>query len=117
MSYDFEFDFDSFGNVIKNDVDLTDIELEDTFDPYFDEEDYDDGTQFYEDQLRDYEHELHSRIANNEPIYASEIGMYSDLFKDTFGIRPHGLMSWLTEYDNVIDDYAEIRAKIEANRK
>ena len=117
MRYDSEFDFDSFGNVIKNDVDLTDTELEDTYDPYFDEEDYDDGIQFYEDQLRDYERELRARIANNEPIYSSDIDVYSDLFKDTFGIRPHGLMGWLTEYDNIIDDYAEIRAKWSASKE
>ena len=117
MSYDFEFDFDSFGNVIKHNVDLTDTELEDSYDPYFDEEDYDDGTQFYEDQLRDYERKLRARIANNETVYSSEIGLYSDLFKDTFGIRPHGLMGWLTEYENIVDDYAEIRAKIEASRE
>lgn len=117
MSYDFEFDFDSFGNVVKNHVDLTDIELEDVYDPYFDEEDYDDGTQFYEDQLRDYEYELRTRIANNEPIYSSEIGMYSDLFKDTFGIRPHGLIGWLTECDNVVDDYAEIRDQCAASKE
>ena len=129
MSYDFEFDFDSFGNVIMNDVDFEETEFDDADpydvewdDHYWDDgcpidDDYEDDDRLYEDQLHDYEHELRSRIANNEPIYSSEIDVYSDLFKDVFGIRPHGLMGWLTEYENIIDDYAEIRAKIEANRK
>lgn len=141
MSYDFEFDFDSFGNVIRNDVDFEETEFDDA-DPYdmeWDDHYLDDGCPiedtdylgedgyaldddyeddlFYEDQLHDYERKLRSRIANNETIYSSEIDMYSDLFKDVFGIRPHGLMGWLTEYENIIDDYAEARAKIEANRK
>lgn len=125
MRYDFEFDFDSLGNITKNDIDSAEPEFDDadSYDEdYWDdgcpiEDDYEDDSRFYEDQLRDYERQLRDRITNNEPIYASEIGMYSDLFKDTFGIRPHGLMGWLTEYDNVIDDYAELRARIEANRK
>jgi hypothetical protein len=139
MSYDFEFDFDSFGNVIMNDVDFEETEFDDADpydmewdDHYYDyadwnsdylddgcpiDDDYEDDDLFYEDQLHDYERKLRSRIANNETIYSSEIDMYSDLFKDVFGIRPHGLMGWLTEYENIIDDYAEARAKIEANRK
>lgn len=48
------------------------------------------------------------RIRNGEPIYTSQIDVYSDLFKDVHGFRPRGMMEWLTGYDNIIDDYVEI---------
>lgn len=111
MRYDSEFDFDSFGNVIKSDVEIEEPDFDDTSDPDNYDNEWDDRDWFFENQFREYEKNLEARMEKGEPIYASEIGMYSDLHKDVYGVRPHGRMSWLTEYDNIIDDYAEIRAK------
>lgn len=110
MFYDYEFDFDSFGTVYKVNLneeesfeqDMTDYSFEDCY-----EEDPFD--QFFEDQLLEYADSLHDRIRNGDPIYTSQIGLYSDLFKDVYGFRPRGMMGWLTEYDNIIDDYLQVR--------
>lgn len=115
MFYTSEFDFDSQGNVVE--TDLTDEELfeqdmmDDPFDDCYEEDPFE---QFFINQLQDYEDDLHDRIRNGEPIYSSEIGTYSDLYKDVWGVRPHMLMGWLTEYGNVIDDYAHLRKKVVA---
>lgn len=111
MFYDYEFDFDSFGTVYK--VNLSEEESFDqdmidySFDDYYEYEE-DPFEQFFEDQLVEYADSLHDRIRNGEPIYTSQIDLYSDLFKDVHGFRPRGIMQWLTEYDNIIDDYVEI---------
>lgn len=111
MFYDYEFDFDSFGTVYK--VNLNDEEsfeqdmMDYSFDDYYEHEE-DPFEQFFEDQLLEYADSLHDRIRNGEPIYTSQIDLYSDLFKDVHGFRPRGIMQWLTEYDNIIDDYVEI---------
>ena len=109
MFYDYEFDFDSFGTVYKVNLneeesfeqDMMDYSFEDCYeeDPF---------EQFFEDQLMEYADSLQDRIRNGEPIYTSQIDLYSDLFKDVHGFRPRGIMQWLTEYDNIIDDYVEI---------
>lgn len=91
MFYDYEFDFDSFGTVYT-----VNLNEEESFE------------QFFEDQLLEYADSLHDRIRNGEPIYTSQIDLYSDLFKDVHGFRPRGIMQWLTEYDNIIDDYVGI---------
>ena len=117
MFYTSEFEFDSFGNVVEVVVNIEDSEvldeLNDEFDECYESDPFED---YFETQLQNYEDELRTRIRNGEPIFASEISMYSDLFKDVWGIRPHMLMGWLTEYDNVIDDFAEIRQQIQARR-
>ena len=111
MFYDYEFDFDSFGTVYK--VNLNEEEsfkqdmMDQSFDDYYEYED-DPFEQFFEDQLMEYADSLHDRIRNGEPIYTSQIDLYSDLFKDVHGFRPRGIMQWLTEYDNIIDDYVGI---------
>ena len=111
MFYDYEFDFDSFGTVYKvnlNEEESFDQDMIDySFDDYYEYED-DPFEQFFEDQLMEYADSLHDRIRNGDPIYTSQIGLYSDLFKDVHGCRPRGIMQWLTEYDNIIDDYVEI---------
>ena len=111
MFYDYEFDFDSFGTVYKvnlNEEESFDQDMIDySFDDYYEYED-DPFEQFFEDQLMEYADRLHDRIRNGEPIYTSQIDVYSDLFKDVHGFRPRGIMQWLTEYDNIIDDYVEI---------
>ena len=109
MFYDYEFDFDSFGTVYK--VNLNEEEsfkqdmMDQSFDDYYEEDPFD---QFFEDQLLEYADSLHDRIRNGEPIYTSQIDLYSDLFKDVHGFRPRGIMQWLTGYDNIIDDYVGI---------
>ena len=109
MFYDYEFDFDSFGTVYK--VNLNEEEsfkqdmMDQSFDDYYEEDPFD---QFFEDQLLEYADSLHDRIRNGEPIYTSQIDLYSDLFKDVYGFRPRGIMQWLTEYDNIIDDYLQV---------
>lgn len=109
MFYDYEFDFDSFGTVYK--VNLNEEEsfeqdmMDQSSDDYYEEDSFD---QFFEDQLLEYADSLHDRIRNGEPIYTSQIDLYSDLFKDVHGFRPRGIMQWLTEYDNIIDDYVGI---------
>ena len=111
MFYDYEFDFDSFGTVYK--VNLNEEEsfeqdmIDYSFDDYYEYED-DPFEQFFEDQLLEYADSLHDRIRNGEPIYTSQIGLYSDLFKDVYGFRPRVIMQWLTEYDNIIDDYLQV---------
>ena len=111
MFYDYEFDFDSFGTVYKvnlNEEESFDQDMIDySFDDYYEYED-DPFEQFFEDQLLEYADSLHDRIRNGEPIYTSQIDVYSDLFKDVHGFRPRGMMEWLTGYDNIIDDYVEI---------
>ena len=111
MFYDYAFDFDSFGTVYKvnlNEEESFDQDMIDySFDDYYEYED-DPFEQFFEDQLMEYADSLHDRIRNGEPIYTSQIDVYSDLFKDVHGFRPRGIMQWLTEYDNIIDDYVEI---------
>ena len=111
MFYDYEFDFDSFGTVYKvnlNEEESFDQDMIDySFDDYYEYED-DPFEQFFEDQLMEYADSLHDRIRNGEPIYTSQIDVYSDLFKDVHGFRPRGIMQWLTEYDNIIDDYVGI---------
>ena len=111
MFYDYEFDFDSFGTVYKvnlNEEESFDQDMIDySFDDYYEYED-DPFEQFFEDQLMEYADSLHDRIRNGEPIYTSQIDLYSDLFKDVHGFRPRGIMQWLTEYDNIIDDYVGI---------
>ena len=110
MFYDYEFDFDSFGTVYKvnlNDDESVEQGMTDySFDDYYED---DTSDQFFEDQLLEYADSLHDRIRNGEPIYTSQIGLYSDLFKDVHGFRPRGMMGWLTEYDNIIDDYLQVR--------
>ena len=109
MFYDYEFNFDSFGTVYKVNLneeesfeqDMTDY----SFDDYYED---DTSDQFFEDQLLEYSGSLHDRIRNGEPIYTSQIDVYSDLFKDVHGVRPRGMVEWLTKYDNIIDDYVEI---------
>lgn len=81
--------------------DITDY----SFDDYYED---DTSDQFFEDQLLEYADSLHDRIRNGEPIYTSQIDLYSDLFKDVHGFRPRGIMQWLTEYDNIIDDYLQV---------
>lgn len=109
MFYDYEFDFDSFGTVYK--VNLNEEEsfeqdmMDQSFDDYYEEDPFD---QFFEDQLLEYADSLHDRIRNGDPIYTSQIDLYSDLFKDVYGFRPRGIMQWLTEYDNIIDDYLQV---------
>lgn len=111
MFYDYEFDFDSFGTVYKvnlNEEESFDQDMIDySFDDYYEYEE-DPFEQFFEDQLLEYADSLHDRIRNGEPIYTSQIDLYSDLFKDVHGFRPRGIMQWLTEYDNIIDDYVGI---------
>ena len=111
MFYDYEFDFDSFGTVYKvnlNEEESLEQDMTDySFDDYYEYEE-DPFDQFFEDQLLEYADSLHDRIRNGEPIYTSQIDLYSDLFKDVHGFRPHGMMGWLTEYDNIIDDYVGI---------
>ena len=98
MPYDSEFEFDSFGNVYQ-----TNTEIED--DDIFDDDDYDDDDEFFEGQFMEYRDSLRKRIENGEPIYSSEIDMYSDLHKDVYGFRPRYSMTWLTEYDKVVNDH------------
>ena len=111
MFYDYEFDFDSFGTVYKvnlNEEESFDQDMIDySFDDYYEYED-DPFEQFFEDQLMEYADSLHDRIRNGDPIYTSQIDLYSDLFKDVYGFRPRGIMQWLTEYDNIIDDYLQV---------
>lgn len=104
MFYDYEFNFDSFGTVYK--VNLNEEESFDDYEDCYEEDPFD---QFFEDQLLEYADSLHDRIRNGDPIYTSQIGLYSDLFKDVYGFRPRGMMGWLTEYDNIIDDYLQVR--------
>lgn len=104
MFYDYEFDFDSFGTVYKVNLNEEESFEQDMMDYYED----DTSDQFFEDQLLEYADSLHDRIRNGEPIYTSQIGLYSDLFKDVYGFRPRGMMEWLTEYDNIIDDYLQV---------
>lgn len=104
MFYDYEFDFDSFGTVYKVNLNEEESFEKDMMDYYED----DTSDQFFEDQLLEYADSLHDRIRNGEPIYTSQIGLYSDLFKDVYGFRPRGMMEWLTEYDNIIDDYLQV---------
>ena len=109
MFYDYEFNFDPFGTVYK--VNLNEEEsleqdmMDQSFDDYYEEDPFD---QFFEDQLLEYADSLHDRIRNGDPIYTSQIDLYSDLFKDVYGFRPRGIMQWLTEYDNIIDDYLQV---------
>ena len=110
MFYDYEFDFDSFGTVYK--VNLNEEEsfeqdmMDQSFDDCYEDDPFD---QFFEDQLMEYADSLHDRIRNGDPIYTSQIGLYSDLFKDVYGFRPHGMMEWLTGYHNIINDYAQLQ--------
>jgi hypothetical protein len=104
MFYDYEFDFDSFGTVYTVNLNEEESFEQDMMDYYED----DTSDQFFEDQLLEYADSLHDRIRNGEPIYTSQIGLYSDLFKDVYGFRPRGMMEWLTEYDNIIDDYLQV---------
>lgn len=112
MFYDYEFEFDSFGTVIQ--VSLEEEEafeqdmMDDPFDDCYEEDPFE---QFFEDQLMEYADTLRARIRNGEPIYSSQIDVYADLFKDVYNVRPHGMLGWLTSYENIIDDYAEIRAQ------
>lgn len=109
MFYDYEFDFDSFGTVYKVNFNEEESFEQDMMDHPFDDCYEDDPfEQFFEDQLLEYADSLHDRIRNGEPIYTSQIDLYSDLFKDVHGFRPRGIMQWLTEYDNIIDDYVGI---------
>ena len=106
MFYDYEFDFDSFGT-----VDTVDLNEEESFEQDMMDHPFDDcyeDEQFFEDQLLEYADSLHDRIRNGEPIYTSQIGLYSDLFKDVYGFRPRVILQWLTEYDNIIDDYLQV---------
>lgn len=104
MFYDYEFDFDSFRTVYK-----VNLNEEESFDDYEDCYEEDPFEQFFEDQLLEYADSLHDRIRNGEPIYTSQIDLYSDLFKDVNGFRPHGMIEWLTGYHNIINDYAQIQ--------
>ena len=110
MFYDYEFDFDSFGTVYK--VNLNDDEsveqgmMDQSFDDCYEDDTFE---QFFEDQLMEYADSLRNRIRNGEPIYTSQIDVYSDLFKDVHGFRPRGMMEWLTGYHNIINDYAQIQ--------
>lgn len=113
MFYDYEFNFDSFGTVYKVNLneeesleqDMTGYSFDDYYEDCYEEDPFE---QFFEDQLLEYADSLHDRIRNGEPIYTSQIDVYSDLFKDVHGFRPRGMMEWLTGYDNIIDDYVEI---------
>ena len=109
MFYDYEFDFDSFGTVYTVNLNEEESFEQDMMDHPFDDC-YEDDTsdQFFEDQLLEYADSLHDRIRNGEPIYTSQTGLYSDLFKDVYGFRPRVIMQWLTEYDNIIDDYLQV---------
>ena len=109
MFYDYEFNFDSFGTVYKVNLNEEESFEQDMMDHPFDDCYEDDPfEQFFEDQLLEYADSLRDRIRNGEPIYTSQIDLYSDLFKDVHGFRPRGIMQWLTEYDNIIDDYVGI---------